>query len=183
MRRVLAVSAAALVLLAAGDAVATSIATARPHDPVEACRVIKQLVANLNSGDLDEGIPFPGPLFSTDALGEIAPKEEAAFLHSMRNSAGKADRVPIRLYRVLIIRRDKHRPVYLVVLERQAWHETSYDTDEMMNVIPVHNPQYRVDESFWLATFQWNVIENFREVPELYDFLGKGRRLRNCSSD
>jgi hypothetical protein len=180
MRRALAAFVAAFPLLAATSASATSIATAPKHDPRQGCAAIRQVVANLNSGDLMDGVPFPGPMFYTDALGLVDPEEDDKFLQAMRHSEGKPDRVPIGLAQVFSVHRGKYEAVYLVVLVRQAWHEEQQVHDELTMSEDVIPAGYQVDRSHWLVTFRSNYIEHFREAPEMFELGAKRRELKKC---
>jgi hypothetical protein len=180
MRRARAVLAAAVALLGAEAAPATSIAAERPHDARQGCAAIRQLVANLNSGDLMDEVPFPGPLYYTDALGLVEAKEEESFLQAMRHSEGKPDRTPIQLAQVFLVHRHKLEPIYLVVLVRQAWHEALPFVDELTMAEDEIPAGYRVDRSHWLVTFRSNYIQFVREAGETHRLSGKARELKSC---
>jgi hypothetical protein len=179
MRPALAALAAALALLPATGAPATSIATASPHDTIRGCEAIQRVIADLNAGRLrDPRSPFPA--FYSDAFGQVDAAEEAAFLHALRHSEGRPDRKPMRLYHVYWVHRDTHQPIYLVVLERQAWHETRLEIDDMLMVEEVPYPHYGVDTSYWLVKFQSNDIRSFREAPEMYPLMDDSTELKTC---
>jgi hypothetical protein len=175
-----AAAAALLPSLAASPALATSIGRAPEHRVELGCRAIRQVVANLNSGDLDEGVPFPGPTFYTDALGEVQPAEEEAFLRAMRHSDGKKDRKPIRLDGVYKVRGDEFRPTYLVVLVRELWRLKRYEMDGMLETVEIDDPHWDSDRSVWLVTFSSNHVDEWRETPELYPFAEEEGEVRAC---
>lgn len=186
MKRLVAAAAAsfaAFALLAAGAASATSLASAPKHRQALACAAIRQLVANLNSGDLEAEVPFPGPMVYTDALGYVDLDEEETFLAGMRNSEGKADRKPIRLDGVYTVRGDDYQPTYLIALERELWRLQSYEDDGMLGSYAVDDPHWQTERSLWLVTFRSNHVEYVRETPELDLFAGKGAEVRGCRED
>jgi hypothetical protein len=185
MKRLLAAAAslAALTQLAPNAASATSIASAPKHRQELACAAIDRLVANLNSGDLDANVPFPGPTVYTDALGEVGLDEEETFLAAMRNSEGKADRKPIRLDGVYKVRGDAYQPTYLIALEREVWRLQSYEDDGMLGSYAVDNPHWQTERSFWLVTFQSNHIDHVRETPELDRLAAKTAEVEGCRKD
>ena len=171
---------AALALLPATAAPATSIARAPPHDAMLGCEAIKRVVGNLSAGRLKGAGDLLGPTFFSDAFGKVEAREEEAFLNSLRHSEGRPDLKPMRLYHVYRVYRDEHQPIYLVVLERQAWHETRLETDEMLITQEVRDPHYGLDTSYWLATFRSNDLWHFREAPELYPLMDESRELEGC---
>lgn len=181
MNRSAAALAALLALLPPAPGGATTITAAPPHDPKLGCRAIKQVIADLNAGRLREPKSWAfAPRFYSDGFGKVEEAEEAAFLHSMRHSEGKADLKPIRLYRVWTLIRDKDDPVYLVGLEREAWHEKRIVDDGMMDIREVDDPHYERETSSWLVSFWSNRIIDFREVPEMYRFWSKARPVKDC---
>ena len=175
-----AASLAVLAQLAASAASATSIASAPKHRQELACAAIGQLVANLNSGDLDANVPFPGPTIYTDALGEVGLDEEETFLAAMRNSEGKADRRPIRLDGVYKVRGDDYQPTYLIALEREVWRLQSYEDDGMLGSYAVDNPHWQTTRSLWLVTFRSNHIDYVRETPELDLLAANSAEVDGC---
>lgn len=108
MRRFILASAAAIGLLGAGAAAATSLTETPPHDPKLGCSAIKQVIADLNAGRLeDPESSGAGPTFFSDAFGEVDESEESAFVHSMRHSEGKPDSKPMELRDVRIVHKDE----------------------------------------------------------------------------
>jgi hypothetical protein len=184
MRRAVLAFAAALALLPAGGASATSIAAARPHDPTLGCKAIKAVIARINKGRLrDPRDVSIHPNFYSDAFGEVEEKEEEAFLHGLRHSEGRRDRRPMRLYGVFTVHKDEHDPIYLVVLDREAWHETRLVMGDMNDVEKVADPHYATESSYWLVGFSSSRIRSFREAPETYRLMGAANRLENCRQD
>lgn len=184
MRRTLLRLAAALALLPATAAPATTIWPEIPHDPKQACAAIERLVEGLAAGRLRSADdPFAGPAFYSDVFGKVDKEEEQAFLDSLRHSEGKPDRRPIRLYHAYSVHRDKQMPTYLVLLQRLAWHETSLHSNDDLNALSVErvaDPHYNPDLSYWLATFDSDRIAHFREAPELYRLTGEKSELKRC---
>ncbi|HEX8262747.1 MAG TPA: hypothetical protein VF547_07725 [Allosphingosinicella sp.] len=181
MRRALLASAAALALLSAGGAPATSLGPTPPHDPKLACKAIKQLVADLNSGRLRDPESWgAGPTFFTDGLGEVEDSEEQAFLHAMRRSEGRPDAKPIELRDVRIVHKDKEDSVYLVLLDRESWHEKRLVSDGMLGMEEIDDPHYATDTGFWLARFMSNDLTDFREAPEMNALWLETPRLKGC---
>lgn len=180
MFRALLPLAAALALLPAA-ASATSIGRAPPHDPRLGCEAIKRVIDNFNAGRLKAPDSVVPPFYYADAFGAVEPEEEQAFLHSLRHSQGKPDEKPMRLYHVYRVHEDEHRPIYLVVIERQTWQETRLETNDMLMTEEVHDPAYRMDMSFWLATFGSNNLWYFREAGEFYELMDDKRELKGCS--
>ena len=184
MNRSLAALAAALALLPAAAAPATSITASRSHDPKLGCKAIEALVANLGKGRLgDPKRPSFAPTFYSDRFGEVEDSEEAAFLHALRHSEGKRDRGPIRLERVHAVDTDRFHPIYLVGLERESWHETRLETDGMFETREIRDPRYERETSYWLATFNSNDIVRFREAQEMYQLGDEANVLKHCRQD
>ena len=184
MPRTAVALAALLALLPATAVPATSITASRSHDPKLGCKAIKALVANLNKGRLEDpkSIAFE-PTFYSDRFGEVEQGEEAAFLHSLRHSEGKRDRGPIRLYRVYSVDKDRFTPIYLVVLERESWHETRLETDGMLETHEIRDPRYERETSHWLAKFSSNDVTHFREAPEMFQLSSEAGELKGCYQD
>ena len=183
MRRALRTRAAAFALLPAAAAPATSITASRPHDPKLACKAIERVIAGLNKGRLKVPKSIgPGPTFFSDLFGEVDEKEEAAFLHAIRHSEGKRDSEPMELYYVSTIFKEEHQAIYLVVIERQAWHETRWVEDDMLSSNEVEDPRYARDTSYWLASFRSNEITDFREAGAMYPLLDEATELA-CHGD
>ena len=179
MRRILLAIAAALLPWA--PAPATSLSPTPPHDPKLGCKAIKQVVADLNAGRLaDPEARGAGPTFFSDAYGEVEEGEEAAFLHSMRHSEGKPDEKPIELRDVRIVHKDKEAPIYLVVLDRQAWHETMDVDDGMLGSQTIDYPHYNTDTHVWLVRFMNDDLTDFREAPEIHPLWLKTKQLKGC---
>ena len=182
MRRlILASAAAAMALLSAGAAPATSLSPTPPHDPKLGCKAIKQVVADLNAGRLrDPDASGAGPTFFSDAFGEVEEAEEAAFLQAMRHSEGKPDEKPMELRDVRIVHKDKDDPLYLVVLDRQSWHETMDVDDGMLGSQTIDYPHYATDTHFWLVRFMNDDLTDFREAPETHVLWLASKPLKGC---
>jgi hypothetical protein len=183
MPRLAIAAVLALALLAPGPGLATSIGRALPHDPRLGCIALGQLVDELGGKAPDKNRPYELPVtFFTDELGRVDPAEEAAFLHFMRNAAGRNDREPVRVGRVYRIHADKYRPTWLVMLERQTWQPTRFETDEMLMDREVDDLAYRHHWSWWLVTFRSSRVSEFREAGELYTMMKDGNELKNCGA-
>ncbi|HEU0135578.1 MAG TPA: hypothetical protein VFR28_12215 [Allosphingosinicella sp.] len=183
MRRAFPAFAAALALLPAA-ASATSITAARPHDPKLGCKAIKQVVEGFNKGRLQDPDSMGlGPTFYSDALGEVEEKEEAAFLYALRHSEGKRDRKPMRIYGIFTVLADKEGPIYLVVLDRESWHEKRLVPGDMLDMLEIDDPHWDTDSSLWLVSFSSNHIYWFREAGEMYRLMSSANRLESCSLD
>jgi hypothetical protein len=181
MRRTLLALAAAIALFPAGGASATSYGPRTAHDPRLGCKAIKQVVADLNAGRLADPDSWrSGPTFYSDAFGEVEDKEEEAFVHAMRHSEGRPDEKPIRLGDVTLIHKDRHDPIYLVELDREAWHETRDVDDGMGDVQKVDDPHYATDHSYWLVSFGANEISDFREAFEMFPLRKNGIEQEHC---
>ncbi|HZG07798.1 MAG TPA: hypothetical protein VEZ70_02330 [Allosphingosinicella sp.] len=183
MPRPAAAALLALALLAPGPGLATSIGRALPHDPVLGCIALGRVVAELGGKAPDKDAPYAlRAAFFTDDLGRVEPAELAAFHHAMRNAAGRPDREPVRVGRVYRIHADRYRPSWLVMLERQTWQPTRFETDDMLIDREIDDPAYRPDWSWWLVTFQSSRVSEFREAGELYTMMKDGHELENCGA-
>jgi hypothetical protein len=178
-RRSLAVLAAALALLPAAGAGATSLAKAPPHDPALGCAAVKRLIGNLRAGRLKDPKALLGPEFYSDDFGKVEPAEEAAFLHALHHSEGRPDRKPMGLYHAYLVNEDEYNPTWMVVIAREAWHTTRLEQDGMLMWNEVPDPHYDFDTSYWLATFASSEIRHFREAGELYHLMDDKRELRH----
>lgn len=173
--------AAALALALPAAAGATSVTASPPHDPGLGCKAIAAVIDDLKAGRLKEAEALIGPTFFADAFGEVEEAEEQAFLHALHHNEGRPDARPMRLDGVFRVHADRHQPVYLVALEREAWHETRLETDGMLVDREVRDPHYARDISYWLATFRSNDIWYFREAGELYPLADDERELKGCA--
>lgn len=173
--------ALACALLPACPAPATSFSDPDPHDPKLACEAIKRVVAGFNAGRLGDPDSWkPGPTFFSDSFGEVEEAEEAAFLHSMRHSEGRPDEKPIELRDVRIVHKDEDDPLYLVVLDRESWHEKRLTTDELLMPIEIDDPHFETDTNFWLVRFMSNALTDFREAPEVHTLWLESKKLKHC---
>jgi len=181
MRRALPAFVAALALLPAGGAPATSVTASRPHDPKLACKAIKRVIADFNRGRLPGPEPSAfAPIFYSDRFGEVDDAEAADFLHALRHSEGKRDRRPIRLGHVSTVHKERDEALYLVVLEREAWREKRRVEDEELRVQEIDDPRFERDTSYWLVSFGSNAISHFREAPEMYKLMSEAAWLKQC---
>lgn len=139
------------------------------------------MLADLNRGRLKDPKSYAaGPTFFSDRFGEVEEKEEAAFLHAMRHSEGKRDREPMELYHVSTVLREEHQAVYMVAIEREAWHEKRWvDLDELSGR-EIDDPHYATDTSYWLVSFRSNDLTDFREAQEMYVFMDEKTELQDC---
>ena len=100
----------------------------------------------------------------------------------MRHSEGKKDAKPIELREVVLVHKDKEDPIYLVMLDREAWHETrEVDLDGgMSGTETVDDPGFVTDHSYWLVSFISNGITDFREAPEMFRLWDEDASLKDC---
>ena len=107
--------------------------------------------------------PYIGEVF-TDGLGRIGTDVDwdQKFVTYMRVSDGKPDRGPLTVSRLVLIGRDKRRPVYLIQFHRTRWvYMTDLDDPEL------DLSEYQDFENTWIMAFAGNRIDILRESNEL----------------
>lgn len=170
-------------LLITASAEATSIAAPRPHDPLQACGAVRQLVADLNAGKPHGDGAWRPRFYFTDAFGRVEPGELDAFARSLRESAGQPDRAPMRIVGLYRLGQKDSAGQYILLTEREHWQLKDYEDGPMLLPVEVDRPHWAVTNTTWLITFSGGEITHVREASEL-DWRGvPAREVRGCRSE
>ncbi|HMO77337.1 MAG TPA: hypothetical protein PKD99_07805 [Sphingopyxis sp.] len=114
---------------------------------------------------------FPVDNIITDDRGENWTAKESEFVESLRSAYGKPDQGPIVASRLVLLKSDKFRPLYLLQLRRTAW-TIEY---ELMGGGELSG--YRSSDSTWVVSFWGKDVYLLREADELAPLASAGRNL------
>lgn len=172
----------ACCLLLAAPAGATSIAAAMPHDPQLACGAVRELVADLNAGKPHGDGAWRLRFYFTDAFGRVEPGELDAFARSLRESAGRPDRTPMRIVALYRLGHKDSTGQYILVTGREQWQLKDYEDNAMLLPVEVDRPHWADTSTTWLITFSGGTITHVREAGELDWRSVPVREVHGCRS-
>ena len=170
-REMLAATAAGIgaIASASGADACTLIATrrAKPFRSSTCERQIRQIVdfANLAHAKTDEEVAAWAEKTGIDAQYDGDDFDNNRVLQTMRISDGKVDLKPIRILEINLLRQLGNRASYQFTLRRNQF---SAADDEGCNGLFTHGEFYSDVDTAFLAWFEDNEFQGFREFPEWY---------------